>query len=226
MNKKFLVGLMVLGLIGIFTSSAYAGTYENVTFTVHHTHCHPDMNIDQCIDRLTNSHAKFADEFNKAIMERDQYKLEIMQLEHDHNKQIIDMTNQYNDFKSKQACNIDDYDMMKTDLNSFRDRLTLAEDKVDGYEDAIEYTHVETRQKLDACEVDLLNLINDEVTYVQHEDILHKFNKTDTSTNSTLLINENDLLKKELSSMKLYVTAQNELMLEVIRIFNSNQTVN
>ena len=198
------------------TPAAYATTYTNATFTISENICNTSRDVNSCISSIEQSH-----ENNKRLDE--DYSHYIMLHDQCHSDKT-DITNQYNDFKSKQACNIDDYDMMQTDLNSFRDRLTLAEDKVDGYEDAIEYTHVETRQKLDACEVDLLNLINDEVTYVQHEDILHKFNKTATSTNSTLLTNENNLLKQELSSMKLYVTAQNELMLEVIRIFNSNQT--
>ena len=205
-------------IISISLTPAYATTYTNATFTISENICNTSSDVNSCILSIEQSYEnekRLSEDYSHYIMLHDQCHAD-----------KIDITNQYNDFKSKQACNIDDYDMMQTDLNSFRDRLIIAEDKVEGYEDAIEYTHVETRQKLDACEYDLVRLINDKTTYVQHEDILHKFNKTATSTNSTLLINENNLLKQELSSMKLYVTAQNELMLEVIRIFNSNQTAN
>ena len=181
---------MVLGLIGIFTSSAYATTYTNATFTISENICGTHRDVNSCISSIEQSHEnnkRLDEDYSRYIILHDQCHAD-----------KTDITNQYNDFKSKQACNIDDYDMMQTDLNSFRDRLTLAEDKVEGYEDAIEYTHVETRQKLDACEADLGNLIMDKTTYVQHEDILHKFNKTNTSTNSTLLINEKICSNKSL----------------------------
>ena len=43
---------MALGLIGIFTSSAYAGTYENATFTISENICSEGTVIDFCVNNI------------------------------------------------------------------------------------------------------------------------------------------------------------------------------
>ena len=43
---------MALGLIGIFTSSAYAATYENATFTISENICSKGTTIDLCVNNI------------------------------------------------------------------------------------------------------------------------------------------------------------------------------
>ena len=225
MKISYIVLLSVI--FSVSFTPAFAEIYENVTVQVDVSACNY-YNAQQCIDFIMKSWKSDNHRIDDAQKEASVHATNA----HSANKGLDIMTEKFNVLQDKfnvlqsEQYEKDYCNAIESDYADLSSKLSLAEEKINGYEDAIEYTHVETRQKLDACEVDLLNLINDEVTYVQHEDILHKFNKTATSTNSTLLTNENNLLKKELSSMKLYVTAQNELMLEVIRIFNSNQTVN